>query len=436
MNQSSKTLFSVVGLIALMLGGVLMLPSSDLSHNDSYSGGSLPTLFINARLFDGEKIIENTQVLIENGLVIAVGSDLEHPEDAIQIDGKGKTLLPGLIDSHVHAYGAARGDAARLGVTTLLDMFRPPLDFSLTHQQRSGFQKTRQADLWSAGYLATASGGHGTQFGVPVPTLDSPEEAEGWVSERLAEGSDYIKLVIESGQAWNFEKPTLDAQTVQALVVAAKARNRLVMAHVSTHSGAELALNAGVDGLVHMFADRAVKDRWLRKAAASGLWVIPTTTVLAAAYGHSGEPWITGHPHLGSLLSMEQRESLKRAFPSPPERDLQWALVSSNLKAMLDAGIPILAGSDAPNPGTAQGASLHHELQLLVMAGMTPLEALRAATSVPAKVFELPGRGCLQAGCRADLLLVGGNPAQDITATADLLGAWKNGYPLMELADE
>ena len=81
-------------------------------------------------------------------------------------------------------------------------------------------------------------------------------------------------------------------------------------------------------------------------------------------------------------------------------------------------------------PGTAFGASLHHELKLLVDAGLSPVEALKAATSVTAGAFELTGRGCLQVGCRADLVLIDGDPTADITATTRTAGVWKNGHPV------
>jgi hypothetical protein len=92
------------------------------------------------------------------------------------------------------------------------------------------------------------------------------------------------------------------------------------------------------------------------------------------------------------------------------------------------AGVDILAGSDAPNPGTAHGASLHHELELLVRAGLSPTEALAAATSLPARRFALPERGRIAAGMRADLVLVEGNPLDDITATRAIDTVWKNGH--------
>ena len=96
----------------------------------------------------------------------------------------------------------------------------------------------------------------------------------------------------------------------------------------------------------------------------------------------------------------------------------------SQLKA---AHVPILAGTDAPNPGTAHGVSIHREMELLVRSGLTPAEALASATSVPATAFRLDDRGQIAVGKRADLLLVKGDPTQDITATRDIVSVWKLG---------
>lgn len=433
MNRNLKTLGVLICVIGLLGGAIWLLPSVESEQALGSDGVSPAVLIEHVRLFDGEQVRENTQVLLHNGYVVGVGELDEWPEALERVDGSGKTLLPGLIDSHVHAYGNARKDALRFGVTTMLDMFRPPDDFSLTHQQRAGFQKTRQADLWSAGYLATATGGHGTQYGLPVPTIETPQEVESWVDQRLAEGSDYIKLVIENGAGWGGDIPTLNAEIAEALVAESRARGRLVMAHVATQEAASMALAAGVDGLVHMFEDQAIDPAWVEQAAQAGLWVVPTTTVLAGIIGQSGTQWIDQNPVMAQRLGPEQRGSLDQTFPGSGYDSSRWPVVINNLKAMMDAGIPILAGSDAPNPATAHGASLHHELYLLVQAGLSPAQALKAATATPAAIFGLTARGCLKVGCRADAVLVEGNPLQDITATGDIRGVWKNGYPLTEL---
>ena len=115
-----------------------------------------------------------------------------------------------------------------------------------------------------------------------------------------------------------------------------------------------------------------------------------------------------------------------------PKREMPTSLdkLKANIRKLHEAGVPILAGTDAPNPGTTHGATMHIELELLVDAGLSPLEALAAATSLPAKHFSLEDRGRIAEGLKADLVLVKGNPAEDITATRKIVSVWKNGVEI------
>ena len=115
-------------------------------------------------------------------------------------------------------------------------------------------------------------------------------------------------------------------------------------------------------------------------------------------------------------MSMHCAGSLEHAFAA--------------VRQMRRAGVPILAGTDSPAPGSSNGASLHQELELLVKAVLSPTEALAAATSVPARIFGLKDRGRIAPGLRADLLLVRGDPTRDITATRDIVAVWKAGVAM------
>jgi imidazolonepropionase-like amidohydrolase len=98
------------------------------------------------------------------------------------------------------------------------------------------------------------------------------------------------------------------------------------------------------------------------------------------------------------------------------------------------AGVPLLVGTDAPNPGTTHGASVHRELELLMKAGLSATEALAGATSVPARIFGLRDRGTVAPGGRADLLLVEGDPTRDVTETRNIVGIWKQGVMVKRMA--
>lgn len=388
-----------------------------------------PLVFANVRLFDGETVITATNVVVEDGLITAVGMDVELPTDAQVIDGAGKTLLPGLIDAHTHVFSPdALRQALVFGVTTELDMF---MDYQLAAQLRQDQAETGavdRADLFSAGTLATAPSGHGTQFGLTIPTLTRPDEAEAFVEERIAEGSDYIKIILEDGQEIELDLPTLDQATVTALVEAAHANDKLALVHVQTLAAAQQALDAGADGLAHIFTDAVPADAFIEQAVDSGLFVIPTLAVFQNIGDEPADLSVLDDPYLSPYLTTADIQSLESPYAG--FADLSLANGQTAVKLLFDAGVPILAGTDAPNPGTAHGASLHRELVLLTDAGLSPLDVLRAATSVNADTFGLSDRGRVAPGRRADLLLVNGDPTTAITATRDIAGIWKLGVPV------
>src|SRR4029079_6989716 len=134
-------------------------------------------------------------------------------------------------------------------------------------------------------------------------------------------------------------------------------------------------------------------------------------------------------PRLAPFIPAPFLANLERSFPLRPGEVLHYEGAEEAVRQLKAASVPLLAGSDAPNPGTAHGVSLHPELELLVKAGLTPAEALAAATSTPARVFGLADRGRISQGLRADLLLVSGDPTKDILATRDVVGIWKAGVP-------
>jgi hypothetical protein len=143
----------------------------------------------------------------------------------------------------------------------------------------------------------------------------------------------------------------------------------------------------------------------------------------------SGASLAEGTP-LSRFLSPAERTALRASFPARPDSPQRLEHALASVRMLRDAGVPVLAGTDAPNPGTAHGVSMHRELELLARAGLTPLEALRAATSVPAAMFGLDDRGRIAVGRRADLVLVAGNPLDDILATRAIEQVWKGGTRL------
>ncbi|MEL7374566.1 MAG: hypothetical protein AAGJ36_08910, partial [Pseudomonadota bacterium] len=149
----------------------------------------------NVRYFDGEAMQGPAAIIVANGKIAAIDDPGAEARGASRLDAAGKTLLPGLFDAHVHTFATAQRDAVTFGVTALIDMFTAPALLAGARDARDSFAPSNNAALFSAGMLATVERGHGTQYGINVETLEGPEDAPAWVSARIQEGSDFIKLV-------------------------------------------------------------------------------------------------------------------------------------------------------------------------------------------------------------------------------------------------
>jgi imidazolonepropionase-like amidohydrolase len=360
-------------------------------------------------------------------MIRAVGADVTFPPSANVVDGKGKTLLPGLFDAHIHL-GYAQGeqflrDALHFGVTTELEMWGSDVSLTLRKKISDG-TLTGLADLRTAATGITVPRGHPTQMGGPAfPSLSAGDDVQAFVDARVAEGGDYIKIVYEHAY------PTLTKQQLKDVVAAAHRRNKLVVVHITTQSDARDAIAAGADGLVHIFADSPPEPGFAEFAAQHQVFVVPTLSVIEMATGGPAKPWWDGIPQVGPYITPSMRRSLEMKFPPGFGAKMKLAHAQAAVGALRRAGVRILAGTDAPAPGLAHGLSLHHELELLVVSGLTPLAALASATSEPARAFGFHDRGRIAEGLRADLLLVNGDPTVDIRASLDIVGIWKLGVP-------
>jgi imidazolonepropionase-like amidohydrolase len=395
-------------------------------------------VFRNVRVFDGKAVIPATNVVVKGRRIVAVGGRVDVPAGATVIDGKGRTLLPGLIDSHTHAYSAAHlRQSAVFGVTTELDMAgRPQFARRMRLQQAAGRANDR-ADLYSAGIPVTVAGGHPTQYPVfkRIPTVSDPRQMKGFVDDRVNEGSDYIKIIYDDARVYGFSKqPTLTRAMAAAAIEMAHAHKRLCVAHIVTREFARQAIEDGIDGLVHMFVDKTADEALIKLAVRKKLFVVPTLTVMESDGGSKGASQLCGDADLSPFLTAANVRLLRETFPRLPKSQVSLKAAMESVRRMHRAGVPILAGSDAPNPGAVHGCSLHRELVNLVAAGLTPVEALQGATSVPAETFSLKNRGRIAAGYRADLLLVSGDPTKHVTDTRKIVGVWKAGHAIDRLS--
>ena len=402
------------------------------------------TAITDVKIFDGEAVLGPTVVLVDGAHIAAVGGAV--PAGAAIVDGRGGTLLPGLIDAHTHTSPPALALALRFGITTELEM-----QGTLTSPNRAHVTNDdAMADVRSAGFGLTPPGGHPSELfppdarpghdGRPVrdqpgdgpvmPFVTTPEEAVAAVGQLVESGSDYIKFMIDDGSVEGHPGlPMLDQPTLDAGVAEAHRHGMLTIAHTLTLDATQMAVDAGIDGLAHLFMDAPHTDKIIELIARSGAFVVPCVVLDASMMGLTGAAF-AADPRVHTRLDDTWLATLQSSFNRYPHGNLGDVLTS--VKALHAAGVDIITGTDASVPvpslgGLAHGASVHHELQYLVRAGLSPIEALRAATATPARRFGLADRGRIAEGLRADLVLVDGDPTTTITDTLNLRSIWRRG---------
>ena len=404
-------------------------------------------------------------VLLRDGRIAAITATGTAAADGAEaIDGKGATLLPGLIDMHGHVGNDAAPSWLRrmpdpernlraylyCGVTTVLDPAgMAPQAFELRDRVASG--EIAGPRTYQAGPMITAPGGH------PVAILENlvpwwlnwylighftrqvgtPEEARAAVREIAGLKADVIKLSVDSIPD---EVPRLSDDAVVAAADEARKQGLRAVAHIGTFADAVATGDARVALWVHGVYKERLTDEQVARLAAYRIPMVPTTGVFES-YALLGQG-----PRAPTPLERETvAPDVLAAFDDPPQTKASeyfrphveklrrmrpaWR---DNVRRLKAAGVTILAGSDT-QMGVFPGPGLHRELALLVESGLTPAEAIRAATLDAAR-FLADGRepevGLVAEGRRADLLLVEGDPAADLSALGRIRAVIRNGVPL------
>ena len=424
--------------VAALAAFVAAMSSREPASAQSQPGTSF--LVRDVRVFDGERLHEDTQVAVEGGIIRAVGRDLTTWRHLPAVDGTGATLTPGLIDAHAHVRDRDElRQALRFGVTTVLDLgatIEPDALFALRSAAKAAGD---MAELRVAGYVARARGEQeppSPLTSASTPRVSTPADARQFVAMRRAEGTDYLKIILRGRQSANTGVSNLDRPTVRALVEAAHADGLVAVAHVETLDDVDVALSGGVDGLVHVWRAEGSQPQIARQIVERGVFVMPTL-VGPDSFLPEGRTSLLADPRFQSVLSSSIKAHLdpSRSSPAIPITAASVETRRANLNAQLaaarslrEAGATFLAGSDAAQLGpVAFGISFHRELELLNTIGLSPSEVLIAATSRTADSFHLRDRGRIRPGLRADLLLLRGDPTTSILATRDILRVWRAG---------
>ena len=428
----------------------------------SVSAVSAPenTLFRNVSLFDGVTMRAHQDVLVTGREVAAVSDtgELETSPDTMEVAGAGLTLLPGLIDSHTHLVSAgekhppapdpmAIGEAfLYAGVTTILVTAGFDEVVSFRNQLREGVELGPTV-LWGGPGLS-APGGHPipllrSMLAWPlswvvtrgVPTAADGKEARERVEEIIVEYEpDFVKIIYDDLPPGSSH---LSRDALRAAVTAAKANGVRPIVHTTTPEDTIEAVNAGAALLVHVPQRGVLSDDDVQRLVAAGVPFVTTVRLPSASYELAADGPIAletemYHPSLLQPWLENPRWELS-GFSEEIDRrhDEVAAETEGNFRKLNDAGARMFVGTDSGVHGIFPGASLHREMRLLVRLGMSPVDVLRAVTSEPGAFLDPTGRiGRVSPGSRADLLLVRGNPSENINALAAIEAVFVGGVRL------
>jgi len=389
-----------------------------------------------ARVIDGtgRAPVEQATIVISNGRIEAVGKSVKIPSGAMRVNLSGKTIMPGIINAHGHLNADKSNRPPRdkligqlrvyadYGVTTVFVLGTGPNDLEETLKLRD--EQEHAATLDRARVYAA---------GPSLRYLKTAEEARTGV-DRFADAKvDFIKMHI-----FGNEKDT-PPPVYRALIEEAHKRGLRVAAHLYYYRDARGLLDAGVDVIAHSVRDRDVDAPLIADIKKRDVGYIPTLTRDLAQFVYESTPAFFSDPfflrhadfyrdqiteltdpaHQEKVRNSEEAQTIKEAIKQ----------ASRNLKTLSDSGVSIAMGTDTGvNLGQWQGYFEHVEMEMMVQAGLTPMQSLVAATGGAAHVWRVDQKlGTLQRGRQADLLVLNANPLSDIKNTRQIHSVWING---------
>jgi len=425
----------------------------------------MPVLFEHVRVIDGtgSAARDNMNVLVRDGRIASVTSGTQPADEAgvHVINLAGYTMIPGLISDHSHVglVGGTSDSGANFtrdnilhalrqyevyGVTTVtaLGVTKSPLFDDLRREQHAG--ANAGADLFGVDQGIGVPGGAPPEGMMHVGSdqlmrPSTPEEARQDVDKMAAEGTDLVKLWVDdfrNGVASKAPMPMMTPEVWHAVITHAHELKLRVAAHIHDLKYARMMVEGQADILAHGVRDQPIDHALIARMKQAGTWYIPTISLDEASYLFAEQPQLLADPELTQGLDPALRAQISDpawraktlAAPLTPASHKAVAMNEKNLMLLYRAGVKIGFGTDSGAtalriPGFAE----HRELRLMVEAGLTPMEAIRVATSQAAALLNLQDRGVIAPGKRADLVVLKADPSTDITAVDKIESVWRGG---------
>jgi imidazolonepropionase-like amidohydrolase len=423
-----------------------------------------PTVLLrDVRLIDGTGTgttpREHVSLLLRDGRIAAIGgAEMAVPKGVLVRELAGKTVIPGLISAHSHlglivddaessATGYTRENVTaqlkqfeRYGVTTIMSLgVNRDLVYELREEQRAG--RLGGATIFTAGRGIGVPGG---APGLPAAADQiyrpaTADEARKDVDELAAHHADIVKIWVDKGHG---TMPEMTPEIYKAVIDEAHQKHVRVAAHEYALDDAKQLVADGVDVLAHSVRDQVVDDAFVQSMKQHKVWYVPTFTVDESFFVYAGHPEFmqseffqeAAGPKLMAKFNAPGYTEKINQDPQTAQHSKDIAIGQQNLKRLFDAGVNVGFGTDSGAlPGRIPGFAEHHELELMVQAGLTPMQAITAATGENAKLLHSADRGTIAVGKRADLLVLDADPLVDVRNTQKIFAVYHDGRSVADL---
>jgi imidazolonepropionase-like amidohydrolase len=390
------------------------------------------TAFVGARLIDGTGAapVENAVLLVRDGRIEGAGprDAVTIPTNATIVDVSGKTIMPGMVNTHGHV-GDTRGlESGQYSAENVVRQLERYGRYGITTVNSLGGDRPEALPARAARDSLTLRHARLYTAGTVIGTSD-PDSASAMVDANAAMPVDIIKIRVDDNLG---AARKMAPEAYRAVIDRAHGRGLLVAAHVYYLSDALDLLRAHVDFIAHSVRDQEVDDEFITRMLERNVCYSPTLMREVSTFVYESEPAFfrdsfflaeADSAVIAALLD-PARQGRVRQDRAAQTYKRQFAVAKRNVKRLRNAGVRIAMGTDTGPPARFQGYFEHLELELLVEAGLTPMEAIKAATGDAASCLSLLHVGTLEPGRWADFIVLDANPLDDIKNTRAIESVW------------